>query len=203
MTSFARRGAGTPNLLGIDVRFFTGPLDVKYEPDETALACPDDYHGLPEKTRCIAQWVVAKVYNHVFLCDTDTFLIPSRLLKSGYEPYDYAGKIDRPLNETFPYTAVDRDGGQHTYQRCYPWASGGYGYFLSRKAVGIVAETKPTSWAEDLSVGQMMGWRHVSGEILTLDTPGDVYSWHFPSHRYKSGYDLKFGWMESMYEAQK
>ena len=134
------------------------------------------------------------------MCDTDTFLLPNKLLSCGFEDYDYVGKIDRPLGQTFGYTAIDRDGVKTFNPRSYPWASGGYGYFLSRKAFEIVASATVIGWAEDMIVGNLLGARYESGEIKMLHTPAEVYSWHFPSHFFHQGYDndLGFAWMREM-----
>ncbi len=189
--------------LGIDVRFFTGDSYRRHEADEVFLDCPDDYNSLPWKTKAICQWAFGKATDHIFLCDTDTFLIPKKLLACGYQSYDYVGKIDKPLGETFSYRTVSRDGVIEAHQNIYPWASGGYGYFLSRTAFAHVAETNPKGWAEDFNVGQQLGPMYVMGEISMLHTPGEDYSWHFPAQKYNSGYDLKFNWMQEMYESNR
>jgi hypothetical protein len=185
--------------LGIDVRFFVGDSFKKHEADEIFLDCPDDYHSLPKKTQSICQWAVGKSIDYVYKVDTDTFVIPRKLLMCGFQSYDYVGKIDKPLGETFPYRAVNRDGIIEVHQSCFPWASGGYGYFLSRKAFTKIADVNPTGWAEDLQVGQILGPLYLTGEISMLSISGGEISSHFPSHVYNSGYDLKFNWMQNMY----
>jgi galactosyltransferase len=190
-------------LAGMDVRFFTGPSFQHREPDEVVLDCPDDYNNLPKKTQAICKWAIGKTYGHIFLCDTDTFLIPVRMLTHGIGNYDYAGKIDRTFGETFSYRTVSRDGVMENHPDTYPWASGGFGYFLSRKAFHVIADTTPIGWAEDFLVGQALGPLYRTGEISMLNTPANQYSWHFPAHEYKSGYDLSFKWMEKMYESNR
>ena len=185
--------------LGIETRFFLGGGMGKNESDEVRLDCPDDYHSLPWKTKAICMWATGKVFDNLFLCDTDTFIVPSKLLACGFEAYDYVGKIDRPFGETFPYIAIDREGQKTSYPDCFPYASGGYGYFLSRKAFTIIADIQPMGWAEDLHVGNALGVLYNTGEITMLNTWAGQYSWHFPSHIYNSGYDLKFGWLDKMY----
>lgn len=145
-----------------DVRFFTGsggPFTLK---DETRLDVNDDYDSLPFKARAICDWMLGTVwtmnipYTHVFLCDNDTFVKPSLLMASGFEKYDYSGlfNIGEPRSgRTFPYI----DEKNNVIDKCYPWASGGYGYFLSQKAATEVAMSYPLSWAEDLSVGMILG----------------------------------------------
>jgi hypothetical protein len=183
---------------GLDVKFFIGDTMRKHEPDEVILACPDDYHSLPLKTREICKWATGKMIDYLFICDTDTYVIPSKLLACGFDKFDYAGKIDREFGVPFAYQAIDRDGQSTFYPRCWPWASGGYGYFLSRKAFTIIADKTPVGWAEDLWIGQVLSQLYLTGEITMLNIPGGSVSEHFPSHVFKSGYDLSFNWMEQM-----
>ena len=189
--------------LGIDVRFFVGASANRYQADETHLKCPDDYDSLPYKTREICRWTNGKMVDHIFLCDTDTFLIPKKLLASGFEQFDYAGKIDKPLGAPFKYESVTRDGRKEFHPRCYPWASGGFGYFLSRKAFTEIAFSHPDTWAEDLWVGQVLGPMIAEGNIKATHMPAHVFSWHFPSPRFKSNYEPRFKWMEQMYAENK
>lgn len=189
--------------LGIDLIFFTGnrkPPKETLHWDEVSLDCKDDYDALPFKTREICRWAVAGGYDFVFLADTDTFLIPSKLLKCGFEEYDYYGLIQRPLGKLFSYDAVSRSGKHHPGMY-YPWASGGYGYFLSKYAAKIVSNCEPDVWAEDMFVAQIMNEQYNHGKIIIGDAKNMVgqCTWHFPQTEYKSGYDLKFGWMDKMY----
>jgi hypothetical protein len=189
---------------GIDVRFFVGSDFKKYQNDEIHLKCPDDYNGLSYKTREICKWASGKVLDYIFLCDTDTFLIPSKMLQCGFKGYDYAGKISRPIGKTFHYEDVDREGSREVHDHCYPWASGGYGYFLSRKAFSEMAYEHPSARAEDLWTGQVIGALAAVGEMTILDTPPNVYSWHFPVAEHGgNNYDPKFGWMQKMYAEHK
>lgn len=186
------------------LRFFVGKeTDGKssrvFKSDEIVLDVADDYHSLPFKTRGICQWATNKLLSGVFLCDNDTYVNVNRLLACGYQGYDYAGKISQPLGQTFPYEAVDRNGKKEIIDRCHPWASGGFGYFLSNDAVMEISEAYPTSWAEDLWVGQMLGPFIVKGQFTGLDLPANSYSWHFPSGQYGHGYNPADGWMELMH----
>jgi hypothetical protein len=192
--------------LGIDLRFFVGEgiLQSEGTEDVVQLAIKDDYQSLPYKTREICRYAVARGYDYVLLCDTDTYIIPRLLLQVGFEKYDYYGLIQRPLGQAFSYDAIDRHGAHHpgTY---YPWASGGFGYFLSKRAANIIAHVEPDSWAEDLWVGQVMNEQYNHGRLTIGDAKNMVgqCTWHFPQVEYKSGYDLKFGWMEKMYREHR
>ena len=186
-----------------DLLFFTGPGESN-NLDEVTLDVADDYDSLPSKTREILRYSLQRGYDFTFLCDTDTFLILRRLLSCGFENWDYSGRIGSfpAIGTTFSY----KDGRGYTNPNCHPWASGGLGYFLSRKAAEIVASAEPISWAEDLSVGQILGPFIQMGEIIAKDIPDfDAgISWHYPAHRLGWDKDVKLAaWMKSMYEAHR
>jgi hypothetical protein len=190
----------------VDVRFFVGKEagdtrdHVNLKSDEVMLGCPDDFMALPWKVKDICQWAVGKVYTHIFLCDNDTYVKPLKLMTSGFARYDYQGFFNRSLDEgTFDYHDVDPRGIGHHYQQCYPWASGGRGYFLSRSAFTLIAEKYPNQneWAEDLWVGQLIGRRASIGELTINSVSDGAYSWHYPVER---GYDPKGSWMYDMHK---
>src|ERR1700733_8451068 len=81
----------------LSVKFFIGDNFRKHEPDEVILDAPDDYHSLPKKTRTICQWATGKSIDYLYICDVDTYVKASNLMSSGFEQFDYAGKIDRPF----------------------------------------------------------------------------------------------------------
>jgi hypothetical protein len=164
-----------------EIRFFVGNGDYSdFEKDEVYLDVPDDYMSLPYKTKAILEWFLDTSYEHVFLADNDTYVLPSTFTL-GHERADYAGKISLwPRGATVGQTFRYNDGKGNTIDPCYPWASGGYGYFLSRKAAEAVVKTEPSSWAEDLWVGQVLGPLTQSGEIKTLDLDlHNKYTWHW------------------------
>jgi hypothetical protein len=189
--------------LGIDVRFFVGAEATPYQSDEVHVKSADDYNALPYKTREICRWANGKMLDYVFLCDTDTFLIPKKMLECGFDKYDYVGKIDKTPGVPFPYVAVGREGQQEHHSRCYSWCSGGYGYFLSRKAFQEVAFEHPMSYAEDLWVGQVLGPMIAQGEITVLNTGRDIYSFHHPQHGELYSLEPLKAWQEQMYREHK
>jgi hypothetical protein len=149
------------------LRFFVGGFSGHVDPDVIELGCADDYRSLPYKTKEIANWFLRfGNYSHIFLCDNDTFL-DERFFELYFHNYDYAGRFNywptgAKIGTTFRY----EDGQGNTIDPCHAWASGGFGYFLSRKAAAFVATMNPVSWAEDLSVGQVLGPKIQSGEIV-------------------------------------
>lgn len=188
-----------------DCKFFLGESPFRQYfswSDEVYLDCKDGYDSLPDKTRNILKWSIAKDYDYTFLCDTDTYLIPRLLLTCGFEKYDIAGRFGQTpaLGTTFIYK---NDGRGNRIDNCHPWPSGGVGYFLSKKAAQVVVNTEPMSWAEDLYVGQVLGPKIQSGEIIGKDLEdfeGRI-SWHFPRRDYDNkSYDPVLGWMEKMYK---
>lgn len=187
-----------------DLKFFYGcdTLDKPRMNDEVALFVDDNYNALPYKTQLILKYALAIGYQYIFLADCDTFIKFDKLINCGFEKYDYAGKIDKTLGEKFHYMAVDREG-HRTQIETFGWASGGYGYFLSKKAAKYVTAAKIDTWAEDLFVGNVLGPLIKTSEIKALHISGGTISEHFPATRYHSGYDPKFKWQEEMYEAVK
>jgi hypothetical protein len=138
----------------VSLKFFVGgsTSDILRR-DEAQLYCPDDYHSLPLKTREICLYSDA---DYLFLCDTDTYVDTKKMLESEFENFDYYGYFANFTEHKFPYSAIDRDGNIEHHPLCSRWASGGFGYFLSRDAYYWIRSQQPTSWAEDLWVGQVM-----------------------------------------------
>jgi hypothetical protein len=112
----------------VSYRFFLGnPAAGNAENDEVFLDVPDDYLGLPLKTRGVSRWALEQGFNLLYKTDVDTLVLPPNLLDSGFEQYDYVGGLN---TERPPVT----------------FASGGAGYCLSEKAMKLVATNTP--WPE-------------------------------------------------------
>jgi hypothetical protein len=108
------------------------PFDYIPEEDEIVLHVPDDYLHLTYKTRENIRWALAHGFDFVFQCFSDTFIDIQRLLASGYENYDYSGR------------------------QCTPeYASGGSGYWLSKKVMQLIANQPVTDWADDRWIGSI------------------------------------------------
>jgi hypothetical protein len=160
------------------------------------LGVSDDYEHLPHKTQAICQWAVApqsaipnwsnQDYDFSFFCDTDTYVHVSRLLSSGFEQHDYIGH------------QLEAGG--------IPYASGGAGYWLSRRAMKIIEDLAiPDMFkAEDFMVGSLLyasgiKLHHDPRYTLALDSwpePGnDIITKHLSMNGpYK---------VEMMYEAHR
>lgn len=155
----------------LEIVFFSGKT----------LGVPDDYDSLPIKIKAICQWAASQTYQWMLKADTDTYIWLDRIMASGFEHYDYSGYC----NPKFP----DAEN----------YASGGAGYWLSRRATRIIANAELTEdTAEDRWVGKTLydagirlhrnpnhaHGRHDeanSGELLTLH-PCDV-RWMEELHR--------------------
>jgi len=88
----------------------------------TVLDAPDGlWVELTYKTRRMMRWAAPQAFTHVFRCDVDTLVHMERLLASGFEAHDYFGStLDVPTN--------------------WPFCHGGPGFWLSMKAVRILAD---------------------------------------------------------------
>jgi hypothetical protein len=115
------------------VAYFDGPM----------LHIPDDYKSLPAKTKAICNF--ARRWDFLFKVDTDTYVSIDRLLKSGFEQYDYSG---------FELNQIEG----------HPYASGPH-YWLSNKAINFLADANWSNFTEgvrgyedceDVMVGEIL-----------------------------------------------
>ncbi len=131
-----QRRLWTYRVKGADVFFFSGCGAQRLAlSDEVFLKCRDDYEGLTDKARAIYEWAYARYYDYVFDVDDDTYVIPERLLKSGFEQYDYIGRTATATGEP-DVTGTD-------------YASGGPGVWISRKSLEILVNAPPTNDTAD------------------------------------------------------
>jgi len=153
-----------PNCRPIDYKFFFGVGQGEPELDDSVILreVPDDYGHLTYKTRASLIWAHREGYDFVFRCFPDTYVRVDRLMACGWEQHDYLGDFRREEGGR-------TDGGTGEYrptlQEAQNYASGGAGYWLSRKAftclldqpvTGVWRDTI-TPYAEDLWVGNRLG----------------------------------------------
>lgn len=93
-----------------DQVFLLGRGNMDPQGDEWILDVDDSYNGLQAKLK--AAYARSLLYDQAFICCSDTYIVPSRLLASGFNNHDFSGA--RCTNE--------------------PHASGGNGYWLSLRA---------------------------------------------------------------------
>ena len=176
--------------LGIPTKFFVGqPTDprraYRFQSDELMVDAKDDYTSLPYKTRAICRWASGKLVDYIFLADVDTCVYPKAFAAFKYELYDYAGHMWTP-------------------EGVYPYASGGFGYFLSQKAFDEVGGGSPTDTAEDRWVGQVLGPFIKGNEMLSTNILAGTISTHYPFRENGiSTYDPKSGWMQREHSAHQ
>jgi hypothetical protein len=122
----------------IDVRYFVGHPDIVSDEvflGEDAIR-PESglklYPTLPAKTKLLCKWALDAGYDYVFKTDTDTLVNVENLLVSGFANSDYSGG--------------------YNYEETGDFASGGAGYWLSRRAMQNIVDSAVVSWAEDLFV---------------------------------------------------
>lgn len=202
------------DIIGADLRFFIGRRSLAFVPqiDEVLVdwqkgrPCGHEWWD-PKENCCIdfwqyevrevLKWSVEQGYDFVYLCQTDTFLIPKRLMASGFEQYDYSGYF---IPEAIPIgTVSEYDVYKH---RLYPWVDEGAGIMLSRKAVKIILDTKPDHWYYGVYIGQALGPKIQLGEIKAANLPDfwNKTAWHF---RFLTGNGYQThgsGWMQKMYK---
>lgn len=107
--------------------------------DGPTLGVADGYDDLPIKVQAICKWALQLDYDFLFKCDSDTYVWMNRLFTSGFEQHDYSGWT----------------GGKVAPKDEY--ASGGAGYWLSRRAMEIVANAELTDdTCEDRWVGRVL-----------------------------------------------
>jgi len=131
-----------------DYRFFLGnhPEDtlsgkIEFE-DEIWLNCEDGYSYLSFKVYEIFKWALKHEYDYVFKCDDDTHVEPYALIEqSNFGKYDYTGmQLENPSGLIY--------------------ASGGAGYWVSKKAMEILTVNPVVcpieNSAEDAWVGETL-----------------------------------------------
>jgi Galactosyltransferase len=180
---------------GFSLRFFIGRGNHKLGYDESRVDAPDDYNGLPQKTCAILRWALAKNYNFIYLCDTDTFVRFEMLMASCFERFDVTGYF------------AHRIPGTKDYEGYYAWPSGGAGYWVSARAAEFIANnSKFTDCAEDRMVGQILG-PYIADGTLTAQNRKDygaphdfsgLVTAHYESRVIGREYDPQ--WMKDMHK---
>lgn len=179
---------------GVDVRFFMGGEGhIWMDKDEVLLPVPDDYWTLTPKTKGICEYAVQNNYDHVYTCDTDTYLVPRRMLDSGFDEFDYSGghlchgEHGKQLGVPYPGWTSPQGGVADPF---YAYMSGGVGSFVSAKAARILALTKYYHHSEDVWVGQVLGpfiqQGALTGAVLTNFE--HYAAWHLNCGYYGGGH---------------
>jgi histo-blood group ABO system transferase len=196
---YRRRADAVRSTWGRDAKNIVYVIGRPGGPEEVAgdtlyLDCPDSFEGLTQKTFALCRYARAHFdFDRLFKCDDDTF-VNVAALEAAHCPADFFGYV---LSDTlWP--------GWRTHKglRCAgafrgPWVSGGLGYFLSRRAVSVLAgfrdpEILDKEVFEDKAVSDAL---RVSG-ILPARLPGQgsddflqdaIAGWAFSAHSVDPG----------------
>lgn len=159
----AQRETWFGDICATDKRFFLGGPTTVGNEDEVFLDVDDSYNGLPYKTRAVCKWAVEHDFDFTFKCDTDTLFNP-------WNWFDFDKRLDYLGGENADAVSFSNEPVQ--------FASGGAGYWLSRKAMEIVAAAKiPQTTAEDVFVAS------------ALKDAGISPVWH-SGYRWRPGADI-------------
>ena len=190
---------------GVDLLFFVGgDTAPTLDSDERYVPVPDGYWELHPKMLAIVAYAVREDYDFVNLCDTDTYLILSKMIASGFDSYDYSGAPLNPKDGVFgkAYPGVETDYNGFVVSPFYVYLSGGHGTILSRKAAGIVAAApRVPNNSEDLMLGQILGPFIRDGQLRATVLPnyaehiqnsdashGGPIAWHLNCGFYGGGH---------------
>jgi hypothetical protein len=187
----------------MEKRFFIGNCGFSPLEDETFLGADidDSYEGLSLKTRAICQWAAGRDFDFVFKMDTDTVMHPKNFFLSGFGAHDYSGGFN---TDCMPDSLKSR----FPQRLSIDFASGGAGYWLSKKALTIIANSdKVVSCAEDVFVAAVLrehgiqptfnsGYRWRPGEtvdkdLITLHLSSALQKKYEPKDMYQAYEEIK------------
>jgi hypothetical protein len=146
-------------------RFLLGQGNTKHNEDELVLDVPDDYDSLFLKVREGFRWALENGYDYIFKCTTDVYCFTDRLLKSGFEQFDYSGRfVDNTQADwrllVEQHKTFDLNGN-------HIWASG-FGCWFSKRAAQqlVTAETRtqtPEWFYDDWYTGTILAESGIQG----------------------------------------
>ncbi len=189
---------------GADLRFFLGRRDNLYAPktDETLIPwqadgsrlCAHPYWTAIEGCcveywqvlyRGMLDWSIRNAYDYTFLGENDTFLVPRKLMKTGFENYDLSGKL--------MYIYPDRPDDYYVEPG---------GYFISWQAACAVVETKPNHRHFENLVCDVL---KPTARVGNLEKFWNESMWHYRAQGIMDpiigdGYPQGSRWMYDMYE---
>jgi hypothetical protein len=205
--------------VGAELRFFIGRRNTTFVPQpdevlvdfqqsrkcahgwwESYVNCCQDFWQV--QVRSILEWSITQEYDFTYLCSTDTFVVPRKLMATGFEKYDYSGQF---IPEQLP-VGVRSDYDIYAEKR-YAWADVGHGLFLSKRAVMTILK-EPTNYQyTDQHIAQHLGPYIERGELTGYRIPDfkNSIAWHFRDDTLRNpkgdGYQSHGArWMKQMYE---
>ena len=148
----------------LEYKFFfgTGQGEPQLEDSIILPDVDDGYGSLTYKTQASLRWAAEQNYSFVFRCFPDTYVRVDRMMTCPFQDYDYYGDFRR---EEGGRTEGGTGKQMPTLQQAQNYASGGAGYWLSRKAFDLLLRApvtgvwrdEITTYAEDLWVGNILG----------------------------------------------
>jgi len=136
-----------------DLRFFVGNPAGEPEADKVFLNVGDTLQDLTHKVVAMFGWALDQSYDYAFKCDLDTLVRPQALLGSDFNQFDWTG-------------------GPNSF-----FASGGAGYWLSRRAMqAVVDHPIEPGPAEDVNTARALLAQGIElhGDARYKFVPGDV-----------------------------
>lgn len=148
----------------VDYRFVIGVGqggESNTRPDYLHVPALDDYGHLTYKTQQSHKWAFEQGYDFVFQCFPDTFVVPCRLFSCPFMDYDYYGDF-RGEGKDSENLANGQD-----------YASGGAGYWLSRRACEVIKDAPILGvwrdelmvYVEDMWVGNILGKYNKTADV--------------------------------------
>jgi len=201
--------------VGADLRFFIGRRSPTFIPQsdevlvdflkyrtscqhawwESYVNCCQDFWQV--QARSILSWSLTQGYDFTYLCSTDTFLVPRRLMATGFENYDYSGQF---IPEHIPLGV--RSTEDIYAEKRYAWADVGHGLFLSKHAANLVLREPPNYQYTDQHIAQHLGPFIERGEATAYRIPNfrNNVAWHFRDQNGDGYQSHGAGWMKRMYQ---
>lgn len=189
--------------------FYVGGIPrVSLVTDEAYVDAGDGYgkgesnghEHLPKKTLEILKDFLTTNAGHLFICDTDVYVVPKLLMECGFENFDYSG-VFSPIYPIGVCLENFKDNLGQIITPFYNYAST-HACFFSRYAAETIIKLFPSTkphWADDLMIGQALGPLIASGKISVGDlTIENSAVFHMNNSSQKCGRVSPADWMRIM-----
>lgn len=143
--------AAHPLTQGKNAKNKPSSFDYTPESDEVVLHVPDGLVHIAYKSREAWRWALDSGYDYVFHCFCDTYVDIEKLMHSGFEDHDFIGMT-------------------YDTNRC---PQGGAGYWLSKRAMQVLATAHVDFWADD-------GWAGWTLQKASIDLHNDLRYGQYP-----------------------
>ena len=133
--------------------------ETKKENNILYIKCKDCYENLPNKMILAFEWIYKNtLYTHIYKVDDDFFNNTNKINFCDY----YGNKEISRINKTYHFGKCENSKlnmKEYTGSYTNPYASGGYGYILSRKSIFILLNNKNyiiNELYEDKAIGDVL-----------------------------------------------